>query len=155
MDTNFEADQATVLEKGAPPIETSDGRSVYMFRYENPEGPKRNLDATVSKEGLVGRWFTDSAFSFVNYILKRQPGGTILVAAVPKDRKDDLKAANNPEAKEMDMDPDNYLLPDELVGTAQRFPLSVGSQDQNQFIWNDRHRVRQFVAGLVLELSKR
>lgn len=77
-------------------IETADGNHVLLFRYDNPEAPNRNPNSEVSQEDLVGRWFTDLPESLVARILMRPPGGSIVVAEVPKDRLEEMRAQNHP-----------------------------------------------------------
>ena len=48
-------------------IETADGQKVFLFRYDNPEVPNRNPNSEVSRDELVGGWFTDSPESLKSW----------------------------------------------------------------------------------------
>ncbi|GEM_PF-5070564 len=136
-------------------IETADGERVFLFRYDNPQVPNRNPNSEVSHEDLVGKWFTDSPESLKTYIRMRPPGGSIAVAEVPKDKLEELKAINHPDAKDMDIEPiDNYIVPDELLEGARTVPLTVPSENPKKFPFKEWRAIGSFVDDIVDQLKQ-
>lgn len=136
-------------------IETADGTRFLLFRYDNPGAPNRNPNSMVSKDGLVGRWFTDSPETLATRILMRPPGGSIVVAEVPKDRLEQLRASNHPIAKEMDFEPlDNFILPDEMMEEVQTFPVTVPHENPRKFLFKEVGNIRNFVDTLIKQLKQ-
>lgn len=62
----------------------------------------------------------------------RPPGGSIVVAKVPRERLEEFRATNHPVAKNMDIEVDNFIVPDELLVNAKRIPLS-GLKEHKEF----------------------
>jgi len=136
-------------------IESIDGNRVFLFRYDLPQAPNINPNSEVSRDELVGSWFTDSTKSLKTYIKTRPPGGSIVVVEVPKDKLEKLKAINHPVAKDMDIEPlDNYIVPDELLVGAKTMPLTVPSKSPNKFLLKDWASVDSFVDGIVRQLKE-
>ena len=98
---------------------------------------------------MVGRWFTDSPESLTVRILQRPSGGTIIVVRVPKERLEELRAVNHPVAKDMDIEPDNFILPDELISGAQTVPVTVFHQNPNKYLFKEVRAIRVFVDTLI------
>jgi len=83
-----------------------------LFRVENPNIPARP-DGINSHEDLVGQWFTPNLATATKYLQKatRQPGAQLVVAEVPTEALDGLHVSRHPIASDMDVEPDNYLVP--------------------------------------------
>lgn len=135
-------------------IETAEGNHVLLFRYDNPQAPNRNPNSLVSRDELAGRWFTDSPNTLVNRILLHPPGGVVLVAEVPKDRLEALRAYNHPVAKEMDFEDDNFILPDELISEAQRIPVTIPYENPKKYLFKEVNAIRKFVDELIDRLKQ-
>lgn len=116
-----------------PPHDATAGSSVLLFRYDNPTVPNGHPNSDTSRDELVGRWFTDSPESLKSYIKMRPPGGSIVIVEIPGERLEGLRATLHPVAKDMDIEPDNFIIPDELLGNAKRVPLGVTSKSQRNF----------------------
>ena len=112
------------------------------------------FDSLVSKPTLVGRWFTDSPKALGTYIRARGPGGNVLAVEIPKDKLVELQAANHPEANNMDIEGDNYIIPDELLPNARIFPLEVASENPDKFLFKHFTPIRSFVDGIVKQLQE-
>lgn len=126
-----------------------DGK-VLLFRYDNPNFPSKNPDSR--RPDLVGSWFTDSPRQLGSYILMRPPGGDIVIAAIPEDKVDSLHVFNHPVAKDMDVENDNYIIPDELLTDAKRVKLEVEPSNpaSKKFnIFKDAEGIRTFLNGLI------
>lgn len=141
------------LDSPSPTTETTGRGSVFLFRYDNPQVPNRNPNSDTSKDNLIGRWFTDSPKSLKDYIKGRPPGGTIVTVEVPKDKLEELKATNHPTAKEMDIEEDNYILPDELLSKAKRTPLAVPSRSPKNFSTGEWKAIDAAVDRVVEQLQ--
>jgi hypothetical protein len=135
-----------------PRNETSDGKRIFLFRYENPQTPRESSGD--SRDEFVGSWFTDSPKSLKTYIKARPPGGSIVVVEVEKDRLEALKAANHPVAKNMDIEPlDNYIIPPELLEGARTIPFPVATE-KPKFQFKDWDTVNNGVDEIIDELQK-
>lgn len=139
--------------KTAQRIETADGKRVFLFRYDNPQVPNRNPNSQTSQDELVGKWFTDSPASLASYIKGRPPGGNIVIVDVPKEKLEGLRAANHPVAKDMDIEPDNFIIPAELLPAAKRIPLEVSSQGLKNFRANDWKAIDEAVGKIVEQIK--
>jgi len=135
-------------------VETADGKRVYLFRYDNPKAPNRNPNSVVSREELIGRWFTDTPESLKSKIFKRPPGGSILIIEVTKDILEELRAVNHPTAKDMDIEYDNFIVPDEFQSNTKTVPLTVPSENPRKFLFKDWRAVGAFVDIVVSELKE-
>lgn len=135
-------------------IETADGTHVYLFRYDNPSAQNRNPNSEVSSDELVGRWFTDLPESLTTRILMRPPGGNIVVVEAPKDRLEELRAANNPIAKGMDIERDNFIVPDALMAGMQTFSVTVPNKNPRKYMLKDAEAIRSFMDNLVTTLKQ-
>lgn len=139
--------------KTARRIETADGKRVFLFRYDNPQVPNRNPNSQTSQDELVGKWFTDSPVSLASYIKDRPPGGNIIIVEVPKEKLEELRAINHPVAKDMDIEPDNFIIPDELLSAAKRIPLEVNSKGSKNFRVNDWKTIDEAVGRIVKQVK--
>ena len=138
----------------AQPIETPDRKAIYVFRYDNPNYPNRNPNTSTSKDEIVGKWFTDSLGSLKTYILMRPPGGSIKIAQIPKDRIEELRATNNHTTKDMDIEYDNFILPEKILSTAQTVPLDVAPSGNNRYLFGDLRKIGEFVDAIIPNLQK-
>lgn len=135
-------------------IETANGQNIFLFRYDNPQVPNRHPNSMVSQDELIGKWFTDSPQSLTARILMRPPGGVIVIAKVPKARLEQLRATNHPIAKDMDIEPDNFILPDELISRAQTIPLIIVHENPKKFLFKEVNAIRSFVDTLINQLKQ-
>lgn len=140
--------------KMSSPLETADGKSIYLFRYDNSDAPNRNSNSEVSHEDLLGTWFTDSLNSLETYILMRPPGGVIKIVRVEKNRLEELKAQTHPIAKEMDIGRGEYILPDELLTTAEVVPLDIQTEGSKKFLFKEREKIEKFIEGLAEDITR-
>jgi hypothetical protein len=151
MDADLER---TVPQERQDRVETPDGQSVFVFRYDNPEILNRNPNSPVSQDELVGKWFTDSLSALETYIFMRPSGGNIIVARIPKEKLDTLKAADHPVAKNMDIEPlDNYIIPQDLLTQTQVIPVDVVPGGKGKYIFKDKPKIDEFVRSTILELQ--
>lgn len=135
-------------------IETADGIHVLLFRYDNPAGPNRNPNSMVSKDELVGGWFTDSPDSLVARILMHPAGGSIVVVEVSKDRLEELRASNHTIARDMDIENDNFILPNELMMGARKFSVTVPHENPSKYLFKEVDTLRNFMDNLVVQLKQ-
>jgi hypothetical protein len=135
------------------PIETPDGEHIFVFRYENPNVKNNHPNSETSRDELVGGWFTHSLNSLRTYILMRQPRGVIRIVQIPKDKLEDLKAANHETAQGMDIEPlDNYIIPDELAEESRTMPLTVQESGNNKFLLSDISKIQNFIDTMYSDL---
>jgi len=96
----------------------TDPNYITLYRYENPNIPYvPRREGTVSKKGLVGTWFTDNLDDLKAYALMRikgQKGGIFVVVRVKKDDLGNYGATKLPETKDMDIEPGNYIIPEQV-----------------------------------------
>lgn len=89
-----------------------------LYRYENPSIPyDKTREGKVSKEAIIGNWFTDSLKDLKVYTRTRirgQRGGRFVVVRVPKVDLDKYDATKLPETRYMDIEPGNYIIPPEI-----------------------------------------
>ncbi len=154
MDALMEEATRLVDEGSTDRIQTLDGQRVFLFRYENPQSENKNPNSSVSKDELVGNWFTDSPKSLKIYIKRRQPGGSIRVLELPKDQLEKFKAINHPVAKDMDMEPiDNFIIPDELLPDSRSIPLEVQTKVPQKFLMGEWKNINEAVDDLTSGLQ--
>jgi hypothetical protein len=136
-------------------VETADGNKVVLFRYDNPEAQNKNPDSEVSRPSLVGSWFTDSTYSLTTHIRRRAPGGKIIAVIVPKDKLEEMRAKNHPETIGMDIENDNFIIPNELRGEELTFPLDVQAANSARFLFKDWEPIASAVDEIVDDVKKR
>lgn len=133
-------------------VESNDGSYVYLFRYDNP-GSNDGSHSNTTREDLIGKWFTDSPESLKTYILQRKPGGNIVVVPVKKQELENLRASNHETAKETDIEYDNFIVPDELLSSERKFPLTIEGSGNNKFKLNDIQSIKDFITDIVNNLQ--
>lgn len=134
-------------------IETPDGNSVYLFRYDNPDVPNPHPNSETSKDELVGKWFTDSTDALRTYILMRPPNGKIVITQVPKSEIEKLRASNHESAREMDIEHDNFIIPNELLSKTVTIPFTVEGSGDNKYKLNDLEKIGSFIEDAISNLQ--
>ena len=96
---------------------------VSLYRYENPAIPyDEGREGTVSKKRLIGAWYTDNLYDLKTYTatrIKGQRGGRFVVVRVRREDLDKYDATKFPEAKEMDIETGNYIIPSEVAESSR------------------------------------
>lgn len=138
------------IEISNKPIETPNGKNIYLFRYDNPSVKNNHPNSQTSKPELVGKWFTDSLMLLKTYIQMRPPGGLINITYVPKDKLEEFRAINHPIAKNMDIEYSNFILPDKLTKNLKSIPLTIPSVNPNQYLFKDDGKITDFLKNEVL-----
>lgn len=106
---------------------------VSLYRYENPT---ILYDATregvVSKESIMGGWFTNSLDDLKTYTktrIKGKRGGRFVVVRIPIEDLDKYDATKLPDTKDMDIESGNYIIPSE-VGASSRVEVDGVFKDE-------------------------
>jgi hypothetical protein len=94
---------------------------VYLYRIEN-KNISRVSDGITSHDDLKGMWFTPNLETAINYLQKSQQtfgrdakqieGANLVIVAIPKSELSGLHVGLHPVAKSMDVENDNYIVPD-------------------------------------------
>ena len=106
------------------------GNFAYLYRIEN-----KNIsdvpDGVTSHEDLKGQWFSPDLATAQRYLRKSQQtfkqdaqrvmGAHLVIAKVLKQQMDDLHVAKHPIASQMDVESDNYIIPE----SAQRTYINI------------------------------
>lgn len=91
---------------------------VSLYRYENPTIPyDEQREGIVSKQGLIGSWFTDNLADLKTYTLARikgERGGRFVVVRVKKEDLEKYDVTKLPEISDMDIERGNYIIPQEV-----------------------------------------
>lgn len=116
-----------------------------LYRYENASFAHEGNITDTSHPELVGQWFTDNLQSLKDYIHMRQPGGEIIVVEVPKNRLDEFHVSKHPIASTMDTEPENWIIPEEILKNAKRIKLSIPSANSKKFIFKEWSEIDNFV----------
>jgi len=125
----------------------SDDQYETLYRYENPEAPyNKTREGEVSREHLIGQWFTNNLGDLTTYIRRRQPGGRIAVVRVPKSDLQKYDATTNPETSTMDIELGNYIVPEQAQQESRlQIPFTVAGSGNNRFLTKDWDGVKEFV----------
>lgn len=91
-----------------------DPNYISLYRYENPKYPyDERREGVVSKEGLIGSWFTNNLRDLKTYTISRikgQSGGRFVVVRVKKEDLDKYDATKLSDTKDMDIEIGNYII---------------------------------------------
>ncbi len=137
----------------------NDDGYVTLYRYENPN---KSYDATdnpregiVSKQEVVGQWFTDNISDLKAYSHMRKPGGRITTVRIPKSELDQYDAMKLEQTKDMDIESGNYIIPDELQKeTRIEIPVDVETINPNKFLFKDWKILDEFIEDNVSTSEK-
>ena len=125
---------------------------VTLYRYENPTvpyDPRREGD--VSKETLIGSWFTSKIDQLKVYIKMRQPGGKVVTIRVPIATLDTYDASKNEETKNMDIEVGNFIVPQEVQADSRiEIPLTVNSSDPKKFPVSEWKHINTFIDSTIV-----
>jgi hypothetical protein len=118
-----------------------------LYRYENITTPNnQEREGVVSKQELIGNWFTNNQDDLATYIKARQPGGNVVLVRISKAELDKFDASQLTETMEMDIEAGNYIIPSELQNeTRLTIPLVVEVASSNKFMMKDWRKVNDFV----------
>ena len=101
----------------------SDPDYVTLYRFENPNKPFDPARlGQVSSQSIVGMWFTDSIQTLATYCRQRisgQAGGRFLICRVKGEELEQYRASAHPAAKDLDIEPDNFIIPPEIASPTQ------------------------------------
>lgn len=92
-----------------------------LYRFENssiPYDESIRESGPISKRSLIGAWFTDDLSSLQSYALSRIKGirgGKFVVVRVKNVDLEKYRASNNPDAFDMDIEKDNYIIPQDIL----------------------------------------
>jgi hypothetical protein len=91
--------------------------TVRLYRIENKNIPyDTSREGIVSKKEIVGGFFTDSVNTVANYIRKNQQvdGIKLVYVDIPKSNLDNYHVSKDPYAKDMDVESDNWIIPQNI-----------------------------------------
>lgn len=113
---------------------------ISLYRYENPTIPyDEKRDGVISKQGLVGSWFTDNLADLISYTVTRikgKRGGRFVVVRVKREDLEKYDATKLPETRDLDIEQGNYIIPQE-VGAGSRVEVEGIFKDS----WEDKPNV--------------
>lgn len=96
-----------------------DPRYITLYRYENTSiSYDDSREGIVSKETLVGAWFTNSLDDLRTYFISRVQGvrgGNFIAVRVKKEDLARFDATTHPETEDMDIETGNYIIPSEVI----------------------------------------
>ena len=91
-----------------------------LYRIENPNIPAKP-DGITSHPDLIGQWFTPDLGAAMHYLRKSTQtfgkggsvldGARLLTVSIPDEELGKYHVSNNPTARDMDVEQDNYLIP--------------------------------------------
>ncbi|PIR60312.1 MAG: hypothetical protein COU68_02740 [Candidatus Pacebacteria bacterium CG10_big_fil_rev_8_21_14_0_10_45_6] len=117
LETQLEVKNTALSEVYADP------NYITLYRFENPNKPFNQARVgEVSELSIVGMWFTDSIEALATYCRQRisgQPGGRFLVCRVKREDLEQHRASAHPEAKTLDIESDNFIIPPEIASLTQ------------------------------------
>ncbi len=126
---------------------------VTLYRFENPNKPfEQARVGEVSQQSIVGMWFTDSIVALATYCRQRisgQAGGRFLVCRVKGEELEQYRASAHPEAKDLDIEPDNFIIPPEIASPTQFLiaaPWKPEWEGKKNLPFTDYNLVNSFVA---------
>jgi hypothetical protein len=146
--TDYESGQQSKSEIYRSPDYTS------LYRFENPTIPYDEgirEAGLVSKRSLIGSWFTDDLSSLQTYALARIKGvrgGQFVVVRVKNTDLEKYRAVNNPDAFDMDIEKDNYVIPKDVASQSE---VVIGSLFKDEWEgkrtvpFADRKLVRDYI----------
>jgi hypothetical protein len=113
---------------------------VSLYRFENPTIPyDRSREGIVSKEAIIGQWYTDNLSDLVTYTaqhIKGVRGGRFAVVRIPKADLEKYDATLLPETRNMDIERGNYIIPPE-IGAESRIEIEAPFKDS----WEGRKNI--------------
>lgn len=113
-----------------------------LFRVENPNIPA-NPNSITSHESLVGSWFSSDLNYVTSYLSKNQRMRIwkvmekvqwlqLIILNVPEKDLEIYRAQVHPIASGMDIEPDNFIIPQEQRESFQEMRMSL---DDLEMVW--------------------
>lgn len=138
--------------EGIPTQETpkniyEDENFVTLYRYENPDTSyDETREGTVSRQELVGQWYTDNLNDLKTYVKSRQPGGKLVAVRIRHDELESHDASKLDGTKDMDIEKGNYIISDaEAENSRIEIPLAIEAINPKKFLMSDWQKVNKFV----------
>ncbi len=134
-----------------------DKNTIAMYRVENPNIPA-TPDGVVSHGEIVGQWFSPDLESVLRFLRKSSrrngkiiDGTQLVIAHVPKEDVEKFHVSKHIVASEMDVEPDNYIIPRDGVVPMDMIPLdeTLGELKGNLAIVRNSMEAKQRVMALV------
>lgn len=136
----------------------NDDSYVTLYRYENPNhvyDADSSREGVVSKQEIVGQWFTDNINDLKTYSHMRKPGGRIATVRIPKTELGKYDATQLEQTKDMDIESGNYIIPDTVQAeTRIEIPVEVETANPNKFLFKDWKALDQFIDDTISSSEK-
>ncbi len=123
-----------------------------LYRYENKTLPYDSArEGLVSKEALIGAWFTNSLDDLRTYFISRVQGvrgGRFIAVRVKKEDLSQFDATTHPETKDMDIETGNYIIPSGVIAETGLFvdaPFKEEWEGKKNLPMKDWGYVRDFI----------
>ena len=116
-----------------------DANFVTLYRYENPTiAYDESREGTVSRQELIGQWYSDNIEDLKTYIKARTPGGKLVTIRIHRDELESHDAAKLDETKDMDIEKGNYIISDaEAENSRIEIPLAIETTNPKKFLMSD------------------
>ena len=143
----------------------SETNTVRLYRIENPTITAQP-DGAVSHEDLIGQWYTPNIGTATNYLRKVTQtfgegshlieGAQLVVTDVPETDLEAFHVSKHPIASKMDVEVDNYLIPNPERYPSTRVELddTLGDLRGNLGRLDKLVEAKQRVAQVALELGE-
>lgn len=136
-----------ILNQEIPKNIYEDENFVTLYRYENPSvSYDESREGVVSKQELVGQWYTDNLSDLKTYVKSRQPGGKLVTIRIRRDELESHDATQLDKTKDMDIEKGNYIISDtEAENSRIEIPLAIETTNPRKFLMSDWQKVNEFV----------
>jgi hypothetical protein len=124
-----------------------DPNFVTLYRYENPAVTyDETRDGVVSKQDIVGQWYTDNLGDLKTYIKARKPGGRLVAIRVPSSDLGSYDATKLEKTKDMDIESGNFVVPPDIAQSSRlEMLLTIETANSNKFLFGDWQKINKFV----------